>query len=151
MPPDFMSNRATPPNPAQSTQGPAVQMVNAMIADAVRVGASDIHVEPRRNMLEVRFRIDGILQTWKELQKDLQDVCTARIKVMAELDINEKRLPQDGRITISVPGRSIDMRISTLPVLYGEKVVMRLLDRSMSVRPLDGLDFSRTTKSPLKN
>ena len=133
------------PNTA-SAQGPAVQMVNMMISDAIRLGASDIHIEPRRTMLEVRFRIDGILQVWKELQKDLQDVCTARVKVMAELDINEKRLPQDGRITINATGRSIDLRISTLPVLYGEKVVMRLLDRSMSIRPLDGLDFSPHNK-----
>lgn len=135
-----------PQRPAATAQGPAVQMVNMMISDAVRLGASDIHIEPRRSVLEVRFRIDGILQVWKELQKDLQDVCTARVKVMAELDINEKRLPQDGRITITVPGRSIDLRISTLPVLYGEKVVMRLLDRSMSVRPLDALDFSPHNK-----
>ena len=133
------------PNTA-TAQGPAVQMVNMMITQAVQLGASDIHIEPRRNMVEVRFRIDGILQVWKELQKDLQDVCTARVKVMAELDINEKRLPQDGRITITVSGRSIDLRISTLPVLYGEKVVMRLLDRSMSVRPLDALDFSPHNK-----
>jgi type IV pilus assembly protein PilB len=130
-----------------SAQGPAVQMVNAMISDAVRMGASDIHIEPRAQMLEVRIRKDGVLQVWRQLPKDLQDIITARIKVMAELDINEKRLPQDGRITINVPGRSIDLRISSLPVLYGEKVVMRLLDRSMSVRPLDALDFSPHNKA----
>ena len=130
-----------------SAQGPAVQMVNAMISDAVRMGASDIHIEPRKQVIEVRFRVDGVLQVWKTLPKDLQDVIAARVKIMAELDINEKRLPQDGRITINVPGRSLDLRISTLPVLYGEKVVMRLLDRSMSVRPLEGLDFSPGNKA----
>jgi type IV pilus assembly protein PilB len=135
------------PNAARtSAQGPAVQMVNAMLSDAIRMAASDIHIEPRKSFVEVRMRVDGVLQVWKNLPKDLQDVCTARIKVMAELDINEKRLPQDGRITISIPGRTIDLRISTLPVLYGEKVVMRLLDRGMSIRPLEQLDFSPHNK-----
>lgn len=130
-----------------SAQGPAVQMVNAMINEAVRVGASDIHYEPRKDRVEVRFRIDGVLHTWRDLPKDLQDVCAARIKVMADLDINEKRLPQDGRISIGFAGRSVDLRISTLPIMYGEKVVMRLLDRGMSFRPLDGLDFSPHNKA----
>jgi type II secretory ATPase GspE/PulE/Tfp pilus assembly ATPase PilB-like protein len=136
-----------------SPQGPAVQMVNAMISDAVRMGASDIHIEPRKDRLEVRLRVDGVLQNWGQgayangLPKDLQDTVVARVKVMAELDINEKRLPQDGRITITLPGKSIDLRISSLPVLYGEKIVMRLLDRGMSVRPLDGLDFSPHNKT----
>jgi Type II secretory pathway, ATPase PulE/Tfp pilus assembly pathway, ATPase PilB len=130
-----------------SPQGPAVQLVNSMIGDAVRASASDIHIEPRKDKMEVRFRIDGVLQTWRDLQKDLQDTIVARIKVMADLDINEKRLPQDGRITVSFPGKSLDMRISSLPVLYGEKVVMRLLDRSMSVRPLEALDFSPHNKA----
>jgi type IV pilus assembly protein PilB len=129
-----------------ATAGPAVQMVNAMISDAVRVGASDIHMEPRKSMLEVRFRVDGVLHVWKQLQKDLQDICTSRVKVMAELDINEKRMPQDGRIAITMPGRTLDLRISTLPVLYGEKVVMRILDRAVAVRPLDQLDFSPHNK-----
>ncbi|MDX1935420.1 MAG: GspE/PulE family protein [Capsulimonadales bacterium] len=126
----------------RTAQGPAVQLVNQMISDAIRISASDIHIEPRKNVLEVRLRVDGVLQVWKNLPKDMQDICTARVKVMAELDINEKRLPQDGRITINVPGRTLDLRISTLPVLYGEKIVMRLLDREMSVRGLDQLDFS---------
>jgi type II secretory ATPase GspE/PulE/Tfp pilus assembly ATPase PilB-like protein len=130
-----------------SAQGPAVQMVNQMISDAIRMGASDIHIEPRKSMVEVRFRVDGVLQVWKNLPKDMQDICTARVKVMAELDINEKRLPQDGRITITVPGRTIDMRISTLPVLYGEKVVLRLLDRELSIRALDQLDFAPHNKA----
>ena len=128
-------------------QGPAVQMVNAMISEAVRLGASDIHVEPRKDRLEIRLRVDGVLQTWRELQKDMQDTVVARIKVMSELDINEKRMPQDGRITVSFPGKSLDMRISSLPVLYGEKLVLRLLDRGMSVRPLEALDFSPHNKA----
>lgn len=136
------------PNDAarQTGQGPAVQMINAVIADAVRLGASDIHIEPRKGSLDVRLRVDGVLQMWRQLPKDMQDICTARVKVMAELDINEKRVPQDGRIGVNVGGRQLDLRISTLPLLYGEKVVMRLLDRSMSVRPLEALDFSLHNK-----
>jgi type IV pilus assembly protein PilB len=142
-----MQEFANDPSAARtSAQGPAVQTVNAMLSDAIRMSASDIHIEPRKSYVEVRFRVDGVLQVWKNLPKDLQDVCTARVKVMADLDINERRLPQDGRITVNVPGKTLDLRISTLPVLYGEKVVMRLLDRSMSIRPLDQLDFSPHNK-----
>lgn len=139
------------PTGGNAPQGPAVQMVNAMINEAVRLGASDIHFEPRKDRVEVRVRVDGVLQPWRDLQKDLQEVCVARIKVMAELDMNEKRLPQDGRISIALPGRALDLRISTLPVMYGEKVVMRLLDRGMSFRPLDGLDFSPHNKAAFEN
>jgi type IV pilus assembly protein PilB len=128
--------------PQPTTHGPAVQMVNAMLGEAVRLNASDIHIEPRKNNVEVRLRVDGVMQVWKELPKDLQEPMCVRIKVMADMDINEKRLPQDGRIAINTPGKSFDLRISSLPVLYGEKVVLRLLDRSMSVRPLQSLDFS---------
>ncbi|MBC8141938.1 MAG: type II/IV secretion system protein [Armatimonadetes bacterium] len=144
------NNTNSQPAPA-SAQGPAVQMVNAMINEAVRVGASDIHYEPRKDKVEVRFRIDGVLHTWRDLPKDLQDVCAARIKVMAELDINEKRLPQDGRISVNFGTRSVDLRISTLPIMYGEKVVMRLLDRGMSFRPLEALDFSPHNKAAFEN
>ena len=136
------SNRIDSAGMRASAQGPAVQMVNSMISEAVRVQASDIHIEPRKSVVEVRFRVDGVMHVWKNLPKDMQDICTARIKVMAELDINEKRLPQDGRVTISVPGKTIDLRISVLPVLYGEKIVMRLLDRELSVRGLEQLDFT---------
>ncbi len=133
-------------NPA-ATQGPAVRFVNEMVEDAVRVNASDIHIEPRSNCLEVRLRVDGVLQVWKELPKDIQDNIAARIKVLADMDINEKRMPQDGRIAISMPGKKFDLRVSSLPMLYGEKIVMRLLDRSMSVRPLESLDFSPANKA----
>jgi type IV pilus assembly protein PilB len=124
-----------------------VQAVNAVVQEAVRLGASDIHIEPRSNSIEVRLRVDGVLQVWKELPKDLQQGITNRVKILAELDINENRLPLDGRIAITMPGKAFDLRISTLPVLYGEKVVMRLLDRSMSVRPLESLDFSPHNKA----
>ena len=80
-----------PGGASPAIQGPAVQMVNAMVNDAVRLGASDIHIEPRANCLEVRLRVDGVLQLWRELPKDLQDPIEVRIKVLADLDINEKR------------------------------------------------------------
>ncbi|MGC4046385.1 MAG: GspE/PulE family protein [Armatimonas sp.] len=129
------------PNPA-ATQGPAVRFVNEMTEEAIRLNASDIHIEPRSNCLEVRLRVDGVLQVWKELPKDIQDNIAARIKVLADMDINEKRLPQDGRIAINAGPKKFDLRVSSLPMLYGEKIVLRLLDRSMSVRPLEVLDFS---------
>lgn len=129
------------PNPV-ATQGPAVRFVNEMTEEAIRLNASDIHIEPRSNCLEVRLRVDGVLQVWKELPKDIQDNIAARIKVLADMDINEKRLPQDGRIAINAGPKKFDLRVSSLPMLYGEKIVMRLLDRSMSVRPLEVLDFS---------
>lgn len=129
--------------PQGGTEAPAVRLVREIVSDAVRLRASDIHVEPRKENVEVRMRIDGVLQVWREFTRDLQDSVASRIKVLAELDINEKRLPQDGRIAFSVSGKSFDVRVSTLPVLYGEKVVLRLLDRSMSVRALDQLDFTR--------
>lgn len=133
--------------PQPGTEAPAVRLVREIVADAVRLRASDIHVEPRKENVEVRMRIDGVLQVWREFTRDLQDSVASRIKVLAELDINEKRLPQDGRIAFSVSGKSFDVRVSTLPVLYGEKVVLRLLDRSMSVRALDQLDFTRHNAS----
>ena len=83
-----------PDSAMRTAQGPAVQLVNQMISDAIRLSASDIHIEPRKSVLEVRMRVDGVLQVWKNLPKDMQDICTARVKVMAELDINEKRRPQ---------------------------------------------------------
>ncbi len=129
--------------PQGGQEAPAVRLVREIVSDAVRLRASDIHVEPRKENVEVRMRIDGVLQVWREFPRDLQDSVASRIKVLAELDINEKRLPQDGRIAFSVSGKSFDVRVSTLPVLYGEKVVLRLLDRSMSVRALDELDFTR--------
>ena len=140
-------NSPGPGSGAAATQGPAVRFVNEMVEDAVRLNASDIHIEPRSNCIEVRLRVDGVLQVWKELPKDVQDNVSARVKILAELDINEKRLPQDGRIAISMPGKKFDLRVSSLPVLYGEKIVMRLLDRSMSVRPLESLDFSPHNKA----
>ena len=117
----------------ESGEAPIVRLVNLILLDSVKRGASDIHLEPYEKELRLRFRIDGVLQTAMNPPLKLRDAITSRIKIMANLDISEKRLPQDGRIRVRlrVEGRSkeLDFRVSTLPTLFGEKVVMRLLDR----------------------
>ncbi len=114
-------------------EAPIVKLVNLVLTDAVKRGASDIHVEPYEKEYRVRFRIDGMLQTIMSPPTKLKDAITSRIKIMAKLDISEKRLPQDGRIMLKVNlgGRKkqLDYRVSTLPTLWGEKIVMRLLDK----------------------
>ena len=125
-----------------SEQAPVIKMVNMLITDAVHSRASDIHLEPRKNAMEVRYRVDGVLKVARVLPKAIQAACVSRIKIMADIDISEKRLPQDGRLPVVVSGRSLDLRISTLPTHYGERVVMRVLDKSAGIRKLSEIDFS---------
>ncbi len=113
-----------------ASEAPVIRLVNAMIADAVEKRASDIHVEPFEKEFRIRFRIDGVLQEQPPPPRDLKAAVISRIKLMAKLNIAERRLPQDGRIKVKTVGREVDLRVSTLPTLYGESVVMRLLDRS---------------------
>ncbi len=113
-----------------SDDSPIIKLLNAIMAEAIRTGASDIHVEPFESQLRIRFRIDGQLKTVLSPQVELADMLTSRIKVLAKLDIAEKRLPQDGRIATKLGGRAVDLRISTIPSSFGERVVMRLLDKS---------------------
>ena len=108
---------------------PVVRLVNLMIAEAIEARASDIHVEPRRERISVRFRIDGLLHEMMKPPKSLQMVLISRIKVLANLDIAVNLVPQDGRITVHLPDREVDIRVSTLPTAFGEKVVMRLFDK----------------------
>lgn len=126
----------------QSGQAPVIKTVNLVLQEAIKQHASDIHFEPRSNHLEIRYRIDGVLQPIRNLPKQLQAAVTSRIKIMAELDIAEKRRPQDGRVAVRIHNRNIDLRISTLPVQYGERVVMRVLDKSAQQLALDHLGFS---------
>jgi type II secretory ATPase GspE/PulE/Tfp pilus assembly ATPase PilB-like protein/DNA-binding response OmpR family regulator len=121
---------------------PAVRLVNAVILEAVRLGASDIHIHPRAKSVVVRYRIDGVLSDKIQIPLQLHASMVSRIKVMAEMDITERRRPQDGRITIKTPLRIVDLRISTLPTINGEKVVMRILDRNASVHAITELGFS---------
>jgi type IV pilus assembly protein PilB len=120
-------------------EAPVVKLVHSIIADAVRRGASDIHFEPRAGDMRVRFRVDGVVFDSTTVPRQLILGLVSRIKIMAELDIAEKRLPQDGRIGLSVDGHHVDLRVATLPVVRGESVVMRVLDRTQVVVELDRL------------
>lgn len=126
----------------QSGQAPVVKTVNLVMQEAVKQRASDIHLEPRANHLEIRYRIDGALQHIRNLPRQLQAAVTSRIKIMAEMDISEKRRPQDGRIAVKIHNRNLDLRISTLPVQYGERVVIRVLDKSSQQFSLDKIGFA---------
>lgn len=125
-----------------SEEPPAIRLVNAIVLEALRLGASDIHVHPRTKSLVVRYRIDGVLQDKIHIPSNLLMSVVSRIKVMAELDITERRKPQDGRITVKTPMKIVDLRISTLPTINGEKVVMRVLERQSSAQSLADLGLS---------
>ncbi len=120
-------------------EGPIVKFVNSMIAQAVASRASDIHVEPQDREVVVRYRIDGILHKAMSSPRKTQAAILSRLKIMANMDIAEKRIPQDGRIPIKVEGKEIDLRVNSLPTVHGEKIVMRILDKSGSLRPIDAL------------
>jgi len=113
-----------------ASEAPVIRLVNAMIAQAIEQRASDIHIEPFEKEFRVRFRVDGVLFNQEAPPRELKSAIISRLKLMAKLNIAERRLPQDGRIKIKILGREVDLRVSTLPTLYGESVVMRLLDRS---------------------
>src|SRR5512142_3211446 len=124
---------------------PVIRLINALLAQAVRENASDIHIEAFEARSVVRFRVDGTLKDVVEPHRALHAALVSRIKVMAELDIAEKRLPQDGRIALRLAGRSVDVRISTLPTGHGERVVMRLLDKEAGRLNLSKLGMSAST------
>jgi type IV pilus assembly protein PilB len=122
-------------------EAPIVKLVNSLIADAVRKGASDIHIEPYEKAMRVRFRIDGVMQEMMAPPLKFKAAIISRLKIMAELDIAERRVPQDGRIKIKVINRTIDLRVSSLPTIFGEKIVMRILDKSNLNIDLEKLGF----------
>ena len=126
----------------QVEAAPVVKLVNGVLARAADEGASDIHFEPQARDLLIRFRHDGVLHEIMTIPKRLQAGVISRLKIMADLDIAERRIPQDGRIGLTVGGRPIDMRVASLPTVYGEKVVIRLLDRSNVMLRLEELGFS---------
>jgi len=121
---------------------PIVRLVNQIIANGVAQRASDIHFDPQENDLRVRYRVDGMLKSERSLPKYMQNVILARIKIMGYLNITENRLPQDGRIKLRVNMKDIDIRLSTLPTIYGEKIVMRILDLSSALNSINKLDFN---------
>ncbi len=122
-------------------EAPVVKLMNTIISRAVNERASDIHIEPGERDLRVRFRIDGVLHEVMTTPRTIANAVVSRIKIMAELNIAERRVPQDGRVSLRVSGRAVDLRIATLPSIYGEKVVMRILDKSGGVATLDDLGF----------
>jgi type IV pilus assembly protein PilB len=125
-----------------SDDTPVIKLVNTMIAQAVREGASDIHIEPDAEVLRIRYRVDGLLHEVMTPPRNLQAGVTSRIKIMADLDIAEKRIPQDGRIQMKVGEKDIDIRLATLPTIFGEKIVMRLLNKESLLLGLEQLGFS---------
>ena len=128
---------------------PIVRLINALLTQAVREGASDIHIEPFETRSVVRFRVDGVLRDIIEPQRALHGVIVSRIKIMASLDIAEKRMPQDGRITLRLAGRPVDVRVSTVPTGHGERVVLRLLDKQAGRLDLTGLGMADSTLKTL--
>ena len=126
-------------------EAPIVKLVNMLITRAVEGRTSDIHIEPFENSVKVRYRIDGALTQVESLPKRIQPAVISRIKIMSRLNIAERRLPQDGRIKLRVSGRDIDLRVSTIPTMYGESIVMRILDRGTALIVLDYLGFPEET------
>jgi general secretion pathway protein E len=127
------------------TDAPIIRMLNALLTQAAKDGASDIHIEPYERSSSVRFRVDGTLREVVQPNKALHAALISRLKIMAELDIAEKRLPQDGRISLRIGGRAVDVRVSTLPSAHGERAVLRLLDKAESKFTLEGLGMAGDT------
>jgi len=127
---------------AASEDAPVVKLVNLILSDAIKKGASDIHVEPYEKSFRVRYRIDGVLHKVMDPPRKLQHAITSRLKIMSELDIAERRLPQDGRIKLkTAKGKEMDFRVSTVPTIYGEKIVLRLLDKDSLQLDMTKLGF----------
>ena len=125
---------------------PIIRLINAVLTQAIRENASDIHIEPFENRLVVRFRVDGILREVLQSKRGVAPLVVSRIKVMSKLDIAEKRLPQDGRISLRIAGRAVDVRVSTIPSGHGERVVLRLLDKQAGRLDLDSLGMGEHTQ-----
>ncbi len=135
----------------ESDEPPAIRLVNAIILEAIRLRASDIHIQPRTKSVVTRYRIDGVLVDKIHIPHSLHMPLVSRIKIMSELDITERRKPQDGRITVKTPMRVVDLRISTLPTINGEKVVMRLLDRNSALHEVKDLGLGSADLNKILN
>jgi type IV pilus assembly protein PilB len=128
--------------PAAVEDAPIVRLVNLLITQAVSDRASDIHIEPTEKDIRIRYRIDGVLHEVMRSPKKIQMGLVSRLKVMADINIAERRLPQDGRVGLVVGGKAVDLRVATLPTVYGEKIVLRILDKTSALLTLDELGFS---------
>ena len=133
----------------QEDDAPIIKLINSLLGEAVKLAASDIHIETYETRLVVRFRVDGVLREIVSPRRALAPLLVSRIKVMAKLDIAEKRLPQDGRISIRIGGKEVDVRVSTIPASNGERVVMRLLDKHEGMRDLSHLGMSPRDKEAM--
>ena len=129
--------------PLGAEEAPAVKLLDLIMAKAIRDGASDIHLEPDQNRLRTRYRVDGVLREVSSIPKNLESPIISRVKVIGDMDIAESRVPQDGRSRITMEGKEIELRISTFPTIYGENVVLRLLDQSSPLMGLEDLGFSK--------
>ncbi|MFZ2330138.1 MAG: ATPase, T2SS/T4P/T4SS family, partial [Atribacterota bacterium] len=129
---------------AISQEAPIIQLVNMIIVDAIKERASDIHLEPNQRGLLVRFRIDGILHDIRMLPQRVRPAVISRVKILSNMDIAERRLPQDGRFQLRFGAREVDLRVSSIPTVYDEKIVMRLLDKSQGVIALESIGFTET-------
>jgi type IV pilus assembly protein PilB len=134
-----------------SEEGPVIKLVNIMLVQAIKDRASDIHIEPFEKQLRLRYRVDGVLYDSTAPPKGLQSAISSRIKIMANLDIAERRLPQDGRFRIKLAGREVDLRVSVLPTIHGEKIVMRVLDKGNLSMNLDSLGLAPDDLQKFKN
>ena len=127
---------------ASTTDAPLVRYLNLLLNQAISDNASDIHVEPSENNIRIRFRIDGVLKEMAPAPKEIQSAVISRLKIMSDMDIAERRIPQDGRLSVNSGGRKIDLRVSCLPTVWGEKIVMRILDNTAAQMALPDLGFS---------
>ena len=134
-----------------SENSPIAQTVNLLLEYAIKSGASDIHIEPREDFVQVRYRIDGVLKEVNKLPRNVQGALVSRIKILSNLKIDERRVPQDGRFKIKVSGKQYALRVSTLPIADGEKIVMRILDESNQAVALDSLGYWGLSLSTLKD
>src|SRR5690625_705575 len=148
---DFLPEETVEESGITDEDSPIVRLVNQIIANAVAQRASDIHLDPQEVELKVRYRVDGVLRTERSLPKSMQNIIIARIKIMGNLNITESRIPQDGRIKMNVNFKPVDIRLSTLPSVYGEKIVMRILDLSNTLNQLDRLGFTNDNIDVFKN
>jgi general secretion pathway protein E len=128
---------------------PIIQLINAVLAQAIRENASDIHIEPFENRMIVRFRVDGVMREVLQTKRAVAPLVVSRIKVMSRLDIAEKRLPQDGRLSLRIAGRAVDVRVSTIPSGHGERVVLRLLDKQAGRLDLSALGMDERTRTQI--
>ena len=119
-----------------------MRLVNLILSDAAKAGASDVHIEPHETLLQVRQRVDGLLHDVLTIPHHLQDATISRLKIMSGMDIAERRKPQDGRSRLRFEGRRIDLRVSTMPTQFGEKIVIRLLNADKAILPIDQLGLS---------